>query len=510
MSSTACFRRPRLTTLLAVAAIGVYLLVVIGATTAITEAAETCSGWPVCDSSGAFSAPLMLVALGHRAVAAVVGVVLLVVTVVAWHERTTRRVMATLAIPVSLYPIQVGLGALAATGEVGWVPSAHLAVGMAIFVGLVVALAWALEAENGIDETDEAILGDTIAPDPVSGTARSGSPTGGATDWDDEAGIEPGDANPGATSGSNPNPGPNSALAPSLAGTSLPTRVRATLAAYVGLTKPRLMWLLCLVAAAAMALAAGPALEAHTVVLTLFGGVLAIGASGTFNHVLERDVDRRMARTANRPLASHKVPLRNAVVFGFALAFLSLWVFLRVTLLAAVLGLVAIVFYSVIYTLVLKPNTVQNTVIGGAAGALPALIGWAAVTGEIGLPGLALAGVIFLWTPAHFYNLALAYKDDYARGGFPMLPVVRGEAVTRRHVLWYLGATLLGASALAAVTSLGWVFAAATVGLGGAFLWAVVRLHRDRTERAAFRAFHASNAYLGVVLLAIVVDALVV
>ncbi len=167
-------------------------------------------------------------------------------------------------------------------------------------------------------------------------------------------------------------------------------------------------------------------------------------------------------------------------------------------------------FYSVIYTLVLKPNTVQNTVIGGAAGALPALIGWTAVTGDVGLPGLALAGVIFLWTPAHFYNLALAYRDDYERGGFPMLPVVRGETVTRKHILLYLAATLLAATVLAEVTALGWLYAGTTVLLGAVFLVAVVRLHYEQTEGAAFRAFHASNAYLGLLLLAIVLDALVV
>jgi protoheme IX farnesyltransferase len=203
------------------------------------------------------------------------------------------------------------------------------------------------------------------------------------------------------------------------------------------------------------------------------------------------------------------VPVRNAVVFGFALAMASLAVFLQVNLLTAALGLVAIVFYSVIYTLVLKPNTVQNTVIGGAAGALPALIGWAAVTGTIGLPGLVLAGVIFVWTPAHFYNLALAYKDDYEAGGFPMMPVVRGEATTRKHILLWLGATLVSATGLAALTDLGWVYALATTAVGAVFLWAVVRLHREQTEAAAFRAFHASNAFLGVLLVVVVVDALV-
>jgi len=245
-------------------------------------------------------------------------------------------------------------------------------------------------------------------------------------------------------------------------------------------------------------------------VLTLGGGVLAIGASGTFNHVLEREKDKKMNRTADRPVATHQIPARRAVTFGLALAAASLVVFAQVNLLAAALGLAAILFYSVVYTLVLKPNTVQNTVIGGFAGSLPALIGWVAVTGRFGLTGLTLAGVIFLWTPAHFYNLALAYQKDYARGGFPMMPVVRGEAVTRKHILYYLGATLLSAVALAALTDLGWVYAAATSAFGAVFLWAVVRLHHERTESAAFRAFHASNAYLGALLVAIVIDALAV
>jgi len=274
--------------------------------------------------------------------------------------------------------------------------------------------------------------------------------------------------------------------------------------------KPRLMWLLALVAAAAMALAAGSGLAVETVVYTLGGGVLAIGASGTFNHVLERDIDRRMKRTSDRPLATELVPVRNAVAFGLVLAALSLVAFLQLNALAAALGFVAIVFYSIVYTLILKPNTVQNTVVGGAAGALPALIGWAAVTGRVGLPGVVLAGVVFLWTPAHFYNLALAYRDDYARGGFPMLPVVRGETVTRKHILWYLAATLAAAGGLAAITGLGVVYAATTVLFGAAFLGAVVHLHRERTEGAALRAFHASNAYLGALLLAVVVDSLAV
>ena len=445
--------------LLAAATVGVYVLVVVGATAALADAAAACGGWPLC--SGDISNPAVLVATFHRVAAAVVGLLVLVTAIVGWRAGT-RRVRAALVVAVALYPVQVAVGAVVATGTA--VENLHLAAAMAIFGALVLALAWQLEAETGTDDAPETV------PEPAP-------PVG------------------------EPDDGAGSAV--SLSG--MP-RLKATLGAYFRLMKPRLMWLLCLVAGAGMVLAGTPAVR--TVVATLGGGVLAIGASGTFNHVLERDVDRRMDRTSDRPLATHEVPVRNALAFGGVLTVASLWAFLSVNLLTAALGLAAIVFYSVVYTLILKPNTVQNTVLGGAAGALPALIGYAAVTGTIGTVGLVLAGLIFLWTPAHFYNLALAYRDDYERGGFPMMPVVRGETETRKHIMLYLGATLLGAGVLAAVSSLGWLYAVTTVTLGAVFLWMVVRLHYERSEGAAFRAFHASNAYLGLVLVAIVIDGL--
>nr|WP_281275388.1 heme o synthase [Halorussus ruber] len=460
----------RFGSLLAATAMGVYLLVVVGATTALTDAAAACPTWPACNGNWLvpLDQPKLAVAWGHRVAALGVALALTATTVLGWRTETPRKVRAALTAAVLLYPVQVGLGAFAATAATPALLSAvHLVVGMAIFGGVVLALAWTLEPETydeptGVEDPDEV-------PDAEEPAAAPGRPQ------------------------------PDGLL----------DRAKRTGFAYFRLMKPRLMWLLCLVASAAMALAAGPALRVETVLATLTGGVLSIGASGTFNHVLERDVDRKMNRTADRPAATDQIPVRNAVLFGFALAALSLVAFLSVNLLAAVLGMFAILFYSVVYTLLLKPNTVQNTVIGGFAGALPALIGGAAVTGDIGLPAIVLSGVIFLWTPAHFYNLALAYKDDYARGGFPMMPVVRGEAVTRKHILLYLGATLLAAGLLSAVTTLGWLYAVTSVAFGGVFLWAVVRLHRERTEEAAFRSFHASNAYLGALLVAVVADALV-
>ncbi|MDF9745249.1 heme o synthase [Natrinema salsiterrestre] len=460
--------RRRFSALLAATALGVYLLLIVGATTSLTNAAASCSTWPTCHTPvDPLNQTELAIAWGHRIAAVVVGLLVAMTAVAATLGDVSRRVRATLVVAAVLYAVQVGVGAITATmGPDAILPGLHLALGLVIFTGVVAALAWDLEIATGTE--DDAI----DSPEPIEE-------------------LEDGPAAPERTL-------PTSRLA----------RARLTAFAYFQMMKPRLMWLLCLVAAAGMALAAGDGLEIYTIVATLGGGVLAIGASGTFNHVLERDVDQKMSRTADRPLAVDLIPVRNALLFGAALTAASLAAFLTINRLAAALGLAAIVFYSVVYTLLLKPNTVQNTVIGGAAGALPALIGWAAVTNEIGWPGLALAGVIFLWTPAHFYNLALAYKDDYARGGFPMMPVVRGETVTRKHILYYIAATLVSSIALALLTDLGVLYAGTVVVFGGVFLWAAVRLHFEQTEAAAFRSFHASNAFLGAVLVAILIDAL--
>jgi protoheme IX farnesyltransferase len=473
MSSVASISpRDRFHGLLAATAIGVYLLLLVGATTAVTDAAAACTAWPVCgDGWTTPGTAAGWLAVGHRIAAVLVGALGLAATAAGVRAGVDRRVLAAMAVAGVLYPVQAGLGAFVAVGGTTATLSAvHLAVGLGIFASLVAALAWALERATGDPDDAPADDVDLDPPEPTPGPEPSAAPA-----RDDVGPL-------------------------------------AVARAYLRLTKPRLMWLLCLVAAAGMALAATTTggLTVGVVVATLGGGVLSIGASGTFNHVFERDIDKRMQRTSDRPLATDVVPVRNALAFGAVLAAGSLALFAWVNVLAAVLGLAAIVFYSVVYTLLLKPNTVQNTVLGGAAGALPALIGWVAVAGEIGLAGLGLAAVIFLWTPAHFYNLALAYKEDYERGGFPMMPVVRGETETRKHILWYFAATLVAAGALASMEALGLVYALTSVAFGAAFLYFAVRLHYERTERAAFRSFHASNAYLGALLLAVVVDTLVV
>ncbi len=455
-------RLPTLPSLLLATLAGVYALVMLGATTSVTDALASCSGWPTCD--GRVLVPLSdpaAVALAHRLIAVVVGLLLVVVVLAAVRQAEPRRVRFALGCVLVGYLAQIGVGALTALERASpFVGVVHLGLGMAIFAALVAAFAWSLEQRHP-----------TFRSPAREPSTQSAQPT---------------------------------------AVTIQPTR-RDVILAYLSLTKPRLMWLLCLVALAAMAFAAGPALPVGTVLATLVGGVLAIGASGTFNHVLERDVDRRMQRTSERPLAVERIPVHRALAFGFVLALLSIGVFLAfVNTLAAVLGLAAIVFYSVIYTLVLKPNTVQNTVIGGFAGALPALIGWAAITGTLSLPAIVLALVIFAWTPAHFYNLALIFKRDYAQGGFPMLPVVRGDRTTRKHIMWYAGATMLAVAWLAAVGSLGWLFAAVAIVAGLAFVVMILRLHVHQTHSAAWHTFHTSNGYLGVLLVAIILDAMLI
>ncbi|AWB27598.1 heme o synthase [Halococcoides cellulosivorans] len=441
---------------------GLYLLIVLGATQSLTGAADACRSWPGCHGTLAIGSVDLGIVWAHRFAAAAVGVLIVALAALAWLHGEPRRVRVALTGAALLYPVQIGIGAvLAVRGSVGSTGGAavHLGVALVIFTALVAALAWTLEARTADRPSRES-----------SGPSRRG------------------DRDPGPVT----------------------TGPLATLRAYLTLTKPKLMWLLGLVAAASMALAAGPDLAVQTVVFTLTGGVLAIGASGTFNHVLERDVDQEMNRTADRPLPTAEIPVRNAVAFGLVLTALSLVTFWQVGVLATALGAIAIAFYSIGYTLVLKPNTVQNTVIGGFAGALPALIGWAAVTGTVGWGGLALGGVIFLWTPAHFYNLALAYRDDYAAADIPMMPVVRGNATTRKHVLGWLGATLVGAVALGAIGGLGPLYAVVTAAVGAVFLVAVVRLHAERDRPAAMRAFHASNAFLGLLLVTVAIDALVV
>ena len=292
--------------------------------------------------------------------------------------------------------------------------------------------------------------------------------------------------------------------APVAAGTS--SGLRQLLADYATLTKPKVQLLLIFTTATTMLVAGSPSLG--LIVLTCVGGYLSAGGAGAVNHWYDRDIDLRMARTADRPVPSGRVSPRAALTYGIVLAVLA-FVLLATTvnLLAAVLSLSGFVGYVGVYTVWLKRRTVQNIVIGGAAGAVPPLVGWAATTGTVSGPALYLFAIVFFWTPPHFWALSLLMKEEYAKVGIPMLPVVRGEQETRRQILLY---TVL----LYAVTQLpfcaggfGGIYLGASLVLGGIFIAGAVALQRSADRRTALRLYLFSLAYLALLFAAMVADA---
>jgi heme o synthase len=288
-------------------------------------------------------------------------------------------------------------------------------------------------------------------------------------------------------------------------------RARAVVHAYLGLTKTRIIEQLLVVTVPAMFLAERGIPSVWLVVATLIGGATAAASAHALNCVVDADIDAVMKRTARRPLAKGQVPPRNALVFGLALGVLSsVWLGLTTNWLAAALSVAAIAFYVLVYTLLLKRRTSQNIVWGGAAGCMPVVIGWAAVTGTVEWPALVMFGVIFFWTPPHFWALAMRYRDDYAAAGVPMLPVVATPVQVSRRIVAYAWVMALWTLLLLPVTS--WIYAAVAV-LGGAFF--VFRAHGLHSAVAAgrdvapMRLFHLSNMYLCVLFAAIAVDAAV-
>lgn len=289
---------------------------------------------------------------------------------------------------------------------------------------------------------------------------------------------------------------------------SEPTLRRGVVAAYFALTKPRIIELLLITTVPAMVLAEGGWPGWWPVIATLVGGSLSAGGANAINNWFDRDIDEVMRRTRRRPLPRHDVEPVNALRFGTVLGvagFVWLWAFTN--LLAAVLSTAALAFYVFVYTMGLKRRTPQNIVIGGAAGAVPALVGWAAVRGDLGLAAWILFAVVFYWTPPHFWALALRYEKDYAAAGVPMLPVVKGTEATTRSILLYSGVMVLVSLFLVPVARMGWIYLAVAVGLGAWFMWGAWRVQRDPSR--AMKLFTDSTIYLAVLFSAVVVDVLV-
>lgn len=288
----------------------------------------------------------------------------------------------------------------------------------------------------------------------------------------------------------------------------VPARPLAVVGDYVRLTKPRVISLLLVTTAGAMFVAAGGVPGGWLLLWTMVGGYLAAGGANAINHYVDRDIDGHMARTTQRPVVAGRVPPGRALAFGIACGTLSALVLgFAANWLTAGLGLVGLALYVGVYTLWLKRTSVHNIVIGGSAGAVPPLVGWAAVTGELGLSAWLLFAIVFYWTPPHFWALALLLQRDYAAAGVPMLPVVRGVDETKRQVLLWTY-VMVGVSLLPVVSgAAGALYLASALVLGGVFIALSLLLDRHPGIGWARATFHYSLLYLALIFLALVLDA---
>ncbi len=471
----------RFTLVAALGAGAVYALLLFGSQVTATSQWIVFPDWPLMNGSlfpaltDQNSAHVL-----HRWIAVIVGLIVAAVFVAAWrHQPRTRPIVRLAAVAAVLFPIQAVVGGLQIlTGLSGWTQTLHLALGAVIWALLVALVSVAyLEARS---------VGAVVAAGDDDAAA------GASTRRDGDAEAE------------------------------AATRSRGvTVRAYIALTKPRIIELLLVTTVPAMVLATRevPGIQlghwAWLTVWTLIGGTLAAGSANAINCYLDRDIDELMSRTRRRPLPAHQVEPERAVVFGLALgavAFAVLAFF--VNLLAAFLGMLAIAFYVVVYTILLKRSTPQNIVIGGAAGALPPVIGWAAVTGSVGIPALILFALVFYWTPPHFWALSLRIRKDYAAAGVPMLPVVRGIPETTRQIGLYTILMVAISLVLFAVARMGPIYLVAAVVLGALFLRQAYGLWRrgaseEASTAGAIRLYRYSISYLTLLFAAIALDTLV-
>jgi len=496
----------RLTLLIAFTAVAMFAMLIFGANVTAADAALIFPDWPLMGGAlvppfgdmPANAATLAFTHALHRYVGVVVGVALAGTWLAAWRGRRAGRVDATLyrliTVAAVLYPLQAVVGALQVWTQLApWTQTLHVALAAFVWVAAIGATFVSYYGARG------AALPAGAAGVPSGSPTRSGpsgSPTAGAA-------------------GSLPE-------RPTRGGSTLGGMTRAdTIRAYIALTKPRIIELLLITTVPAMVLATRDLpgtvdwiAWGWLVVWTLVGGTLAAGSANAINQYLDRDIDILMTRTRRRPLPAHAVRPEQAVVFGIVLGIIAIallaWF---VNLLAALLTLLAIAFYVFVYTILLKRTTTQNIVIGGAAGALPPVIGWAAVTGRVEVPALFLFALVFYWTPPHFWALSLRIAKDYAAAGVPMLPVVRGSAETTRQIFLYTILLVAISLIFFAVAKMGLIYLVAAVVMGALFLWRAGRLARtvsaEGTTAGAIRLYKFSISYLTVLFLAVAVDALV-
>jgi heme o synthase len=434
-------------------------------------AGAACRSWPLCDGLPG-AGELVQVQMFHRAAVLLVGVVLAGIVWQAWKLRESNRALWVTALVAGvLYLAQALIGA----GNIwfGVVPPvqvAHVAAAAAMWATMVLLTTLAWRASRGGLAPADDDLGD-------GGTAAGAGGGGGSTI-----------TGSGRTG---------------VATFSLVDTARA----YISLTKPRIIELLLVTTVPAMVLAEQGMPPLWLIAVTVIGGALCAGGANAINCYIDRDIDEVMRRTQKRPLPRNVMRPRNALIFALALEVAGAALLATMaTPLAAALAVGATLFYVFIYTLWLKRSSVQNIVIGGAAGAVPPLVGWAAVTGRVEWPAVVMFLIIFFWTPAHFWALAIKYRDDYARAGVPMAPVVWGNRRTHREILIYTVITIVTAFLLVPAGAVGVVYALGAALLGGAFLMYALRLRRQATVASAMKLFVYSIAYLFLLFGMMVVD----
>ena len=475
----------RFTLVATLAAASIYALLLFGSNVMANDAGAVFTDWPLMNGgiSPATAPGLPPVVAGlyeiqalHRYVAGIVALIVWATAIGAWRTQKARPWIVRVALWMgALFTVQVAIGALLVfTALAPWARTLHVVVG---------AVVWALSVALAVASYYEARTAGATIP----------------------AGEGPGTSDGGDGSG-----------------TLRKHSTGDTVRAYIALTKPRIIELLLVTTIPAMVLATRnlPGMNApewfRLAFWTLVCGSLAAGSANAINQYLDRDIDLLMSRTRRRPLPANDVTPENAMVFGIALGIISVSAMaFFVNLVAAFLTLLAIAFYVVVYTILLKRNTSQNIVIGGAAGALPPVIGWAAVTGRIEIPAVVLFLLVFYWTPPHFWALALRIRKDYEAARIPMLPVVKGVPETTRQIALYAVVLVAISLAFYPIAGMGLVYLVAAVGLGAVFLWRAYVLWTQGTSpdgslTQSIRLYKYSISYLTLLFAAVMVDALVV
>jgi protoheme IX farnesyltransferase len=427
-----------------------FAVLVSGAVVAASGAAAACSSWPFCNQTLIPTDALGWVNLGHRLISALAAVLILALVVKAWRtQRSQTAVLVATTMAGVLMVAQVLMGAFEnARGYPEYLVGLHVATAVAVWGSLVVQVVLTgLAARSSADEQVESQF----------------------------------------------------------------VRNRTRIARdFLQLTKPIVVALLLVTTFAGMVVGARSLPSLDLLFWTLLGGFMAAGGSGAINQYIDRYDDLKMQRTSQRPLPAGRLTPAEGLAFGVGMALASFYLMVVfVNFLAALLTLAGIIYYVLIYSLILKKATVQNIVIGGGAGAIPPLVGWAAATGSLNVPSLFLFAVVFMWTPPHFWALALVRSKDYARAGVPMMPVVRGERETRWQIFLYT-IELVALTLILPVFGLGGgIYLVAAALLGGLLLYSAYQVWRGSGNKVAWKMYRHSSMYLAFLFLALMVDALV-